>query len=449
MECAAKPAKSSSNISEIVSKFTKVCRLRSIGVFSTEDPNYYHYQDKKLQKNSNNAPLAEDSSDVTEEGECDGVKVHPQPVEIRTKSKKCAHVEIDKLFETISVLKLAYVQLQEAHIPHDPDKIKTANELVVSQLDSLCKIKRAYKEKRFKSNDSISACSVPLLAEIQIQERLLEKLKSQVKGKEVEVTHLQKELNDLDVKNIELAEECRRRKRERDNIRFFSSSSIQDIAKAVSKAIHDFAKPLIALMKVSGWDLDQAANAIEDSVVYSKRSHKKYAFEAYIACRMFYGISFQAYNVNDIMRFDDPLGSLIEDQHSIFAKFCRTKYLLVVHPKMEASFFGNLDHRTFVASGRHPRTPFYQAFVEMAKWVWVLQGIAMASSGPKAEIFGVKRGQEFLDVYMECVEEVKEERVLFDEEQARFKVEFMIMPGIRIGETVIRPRVYVSKMSLS
>ncbi|KAK9279385.1 hypothetical protein L1049_013064 [Liquidambar formosana] len=444
MECATKPTKPSSNISEIVSKFAKVCRLRSIGVFS-ENPFHHQHQHPKL---DSNAMLAEEDSDVTEETECNGEKIHPQPVEIQPKGDECAAGEILKLFDTISALKVAYVQLQQAHVPYDPEKIKAANELVLDQLEALCKIKRAYKEKQLIERKTDSYRSSRLLVEIQVNEKQLEKLKSQNKAKNSDILCLRRELEDLDLKNAELVEKLKKKSLEKANSGVLSLSSFQDIFKAVSKSIHDFAKPLISLMKASGWDLERAVNSIEESVLYSKRSHKKYAFEAYIARRMFYGISLQSYYVDNIMKFDDPIDALIEDPDSGFAQFCKTKYLLVVHPKLEVSFFGNLDHRTFVSSGKHPRTPFYQAFVKMAKWVWVLQGIA-GSIEPKAEIFGVKRGSQFSDVYMECVEEDKEDMVKCHEGQGRHEVEFMVLPGFRIGETLIRSRVYLSKVRSS
>ncbi|CAL5353257.1 unnamed protein product [Camellia sinensis] len=440
MECATKPP---SNISDIVSKFAKVCRFRSIGVFSTENPTHNHHQ--PINDFGNNVPSPEDSSDATEEAECDMEKIHPNPVEIQPKTTECANMEILELFDSISALKSAYVRLQEAHIPYDPDKIKSANELVVAHLESICKIKRAYKEKQFKEINSISASSALLLAEIHVQESLLEKLKFQVKIKNSEILNLKEELQDLDLQNRMLVQVL---KKEREAIKFLNLSSFEDIFKEASKAIHDFAKPLISLMKASGWDLDRAADSIEASVVYAKRSHKKYAFEAYIARRMFHGMPLQYYNVDSILRSDDPIDDLIKDPCSNFAKFCGTKYLCLIHPTMEASFFGNLDHRTFVLSGKHPRTLFYQAYVKMAKWVWVLRGIA-ASCESNAEMYGVKRGSEFSDIYMEGVEELTDNIVVSDEGRSRFKVEFMVMPGFRIGETLVRSRVYLSTMRSS
>lgn len=444
MECtaAAKPSKTPSN-TNLVSKFAKVCKLMSIGVFPSEN----HYL--------NGGQIAEESSsNATEGAECDDEKFHPQPIiDFQSKRYECGvYLEISKLFDTFSALKLAYVKLQEAHIPYDPDKIRAADELIVSHLESLCKIKRSHKEKQAKEMDAMSTCSALLLAEIQVQERLLHQLKSQVKLKESVVVNLRQVLEDLQTKhkNLSLVQELSEQQKQ--GVKVLNFLSFPEIFKAVSKAIHDFAKPLIALMKVTGWDLDHAANAVEGSVVYAKRCHKKYAFEAYISRRMFHDLSFQtSYNVDNLVNLDDPLDVLIKNPQSSFAKFCRRKYLLVVHPSMETSFFGSLDHRTFVTNGLHPQTPFYRAFVKMAKWVWILQGTA-ASIMPQPELFTVEKGSDFSEAYMESVlaEELKEDQNLQNHSGAgRLKVEFMILPGFKVGNTLIRSRVYLSGVGFS
>lgn len=427
-----KPFKSSSNISEIVSKFAKVCKFRSIGVFPSET----------------NCPLVEESSVVTDEAVCDGVKVHPQPNESKSKSNVCGDAEIGMLFNTVSALKSAYVKLQEAHIPYNSKMIEAADELIMVELEALFKIKRAYKEKQFKKTKLDSSRFALLQAKIEVQERLLEELKSKVKAKNSEVLPLVEELKELNVGNAKLAEKIKQKSMERKRATFLNISGFQKAFEATSKSIHDFGKPLISLMKASGWDLDLAAKSIEGEAVFSKRSHKKYAFEAYIARRMFSGMSLKKCDVDYVMRFDDPIDALIDDPDSDFAKFCGQKYLLVVHPMMEASFFGNLDHRTFVLSGKHPRTPFYQIFARMAKWVWVLQSIA-GSLDPKAKAFSVNRGSKFSVVYMEAVEEDKESEVVSMEPHLNQRVEFMVMPGFKIGETLVKSRVYVSKTTES
>ncbi|TKY47242.1 hypothetical protein E2542_SST29301 [Spatholobus suberectus] len=156
-------------------------------------------------------------------------------------------------------------------------------------------------------------------------------------------------------------------------------------------------------MKASGWDLDVAAKWIGNAAVYSKRCGKKHAFEAYIARRMFHGISLTSYDVVDIMKFDDPIDALMENPESDFSQFCRVKYLLVVHPTMEGSF-GNLDHRTLILSGKHPRAEFYQLFAKVAKWIWVLVG-SSGSIDPHATVFCVNRESIFSGLYMESIEE--------------------------------------------
>ncbi|CAL9109366.1 unnamed protein product [Musa textilis] len=135
----------------------------------------------------------------------------------------------------------------------------------------------------------------------------------------------------------------------------------------------------------------------------------------------------------------DPLDILSQNPDSVFGKFSRKKYLLVVHPKMEASFFDNLDQRNYVMSGGHPRTPFYQAFLKLAKSIWLLHRLAY-SFDPKVKVFQVSKGTEFSEVYMESV--VK--NIILAERDAKPKVGLMVMPGFLIGGSVIQSQVYLS-----
>ncbi|KAI4307555.1 hypothetical protein L6164_030729 [Bauhinia variegata] len=447
MECpVAKPAKPNLNISEIVSKFAKVCRLKSIGVFSSEYPNLYHNLHKPI---CNDASLSENKSDSTEETKSNGEKIHPKPIEETRRDGVMGNLEIMKIFETVSALKLAYLQLQEAHIPYDPNKIIAADRRVVTQLEKLCKFKRVYKEEHYtKAQFKNAAHSDLLRGEIQSKVALLGKLKSQNSAKDSEIRQLQQELQDLEMENKRLAEKIKKFSLEKKKACISNVTMFQDVFNSASKSIHDFAKPLISLMKASGWDLDAAVKSIENGAVYTKRCDKKYAFEAYIARRMFHGISLTCCNnnVGDLVRFDDPIDALIENPHSDFAKFCRSRYLLVVHPMMEGFFFGNLDHRTFVLNGRHPRTEFYQLFAKMAKWVWVLIGAAV-SIDPNATLFSVNKGSIFSSSYMESVvDEERDSAVLSDADQRAYEVQFMVIPGFRMGQTLVKSRVYISKL---
>ncbi|CAE6021495.1 unnamed protein product [Arabidopsis arenosa] len=411
----AKTSTPSSNISEIISKFAKVCKFRSIGVFPDQKLNSNDLCEVEI--------LVDDKAKETEV--CDFN--HKPFTKFRT--FRWDDDEILKLFDIVSSLKLAYVEFQQAHLPYDPDKIIEADNLVVSQLEALRRIKRLYlktKQLNAKKTEFAASCLNGLRDEIEVNEKELEKLKAQVRAKECEIHSLKERLDCLVAESRKLEE------------RIVSVSSFEFAFRAASKAVHDFSKPLITLMKATGWNLDKAVESIVGNVTFAKTSDKKYAFESYIVRRMFQGIKLNPFDVTELMSFDDPLDALIAFPNSAFSRFCGQKYLLVVHPSMEASFFGNMDMRGLVLLGKHPRTMFYQIFAKMAKWVWILGSFA-ASLDLKAKIFVVRRGTRFSGVYMESV--VSDEK----EGQGDLSVEFITMPGFKIGDSVFKSQIYLSK----
>lgn len=408
----------------------------------------------------------------TQNRESNNQKVHPQPMEEATiLNQENPETLVSKIFNNISSLKTAYIQLQAAHTPYDPDKIEAADKLVISELKSLSELKHLYRENNPKPV-SDSPQDSHLVAEIKEQQNLLQtyevmvkKFQTQLQTKDSEIMQLQQLIHESNQKRMKLEKKLKLRGLSdkssvdlEDKNEFFSMELTTDLftssAEASYKAIHDFSKPLINMMKASGWDLDAAANSIEPSVVYARRPHKKYAFESLICQRMFSGFQEESFSVKSenlvvtkegffhqflAIRGMDPLDILSQSPDSIFGKFCRTKYLAVVHPKMEASFFGNLDQRNHVMSGGHPRTPFYQAFLKLAKSIWLLHRLAY-SFDPKVKVFQVKRADAFSDVYMESV--VK--NIILEEGDENPKVGLMVMPGFWIGGSVIQCRVYLS-----
>ncbi|KAK2379299.1 protein GRAVITROPIC IN THE LIGHT [Trifolium repens] len=406
--------------------------------------------------------------------ESNSQKVHPQPMEeAMNQNPEAVETLVSKIFTNISSLKSAYIQLQSAHTPYDPDKIHTADKLVISELKNLSELKHFYRE-----NNPKPVCVSPqdsrLAAEIQEQQSLLKtyevmvkKFQSEIQNKDSEIHQLEKQIEEASQKRAKLEKNLKLRglstKESEDGNGFFPIDLTPDLftssVEAAAKAIHDFSKPLINMMKAAGWDLDAAANSIEPNVVYVKRAHKKYAFESYICQRMFGGFEQESFSVKSdniivnkesffhqflALREIDPLDMLGQNPDSIFGKFCQSKYLVVVHQKMEASFFGNLDQRNHVMGGGHPRTPFYQAFLKLAKSIWLLHKLAY-SFEPNVKVFQVKGGSEFSDVYMESV--VK--NLIMNENDEKPKVGLMVMPGFWIGGSVIQSKVYLSGMKVA
>lgn len=409
--------------------------------------------------------------------ESNSQKVHPQPMEeAMNQNPEALEALVSKIFSNISSLKSAYIELQAAHTPYDPDKIQAADKLVISELKNLSELKHFYRE-----NNPKPACISPqdsrLAAEIQEQQSLLKtyevmvkKFQSEIQNKDSEIHQLQQHIEDANQKRVKLEKNLKLRglstkesEGSGDENRFFPVDLTPDLftqaVEAAYKAIHDFSKPLINMMKAAGWDLDSAANSIEPNVVYAKRAHKKYAFESHICQRMFTGFQQEDFSVKSenlivnkesffhqflALREIDPLDVLGQNPDSNFGKFCRSKYLAVLHPKMEASFFGNLDQRNFVMGGGHPRTPFYQAFLKLAKSIWLLHRLAY-SFEPNVKVFQVNKGSEFSEVYMESV--IK--NLIIDEDDQKPTVGLMVMPGFWIGGSVIQSRVYLSGVKVA
>ncbi|ESR58530.1 hypothetical protein CICLE_v10023651mg [Citrus x clementina] len=409
--------------------------------------------------------------------ESNSQKVHPQPMEeAMNQNPEALEALVSKIFSNISSLKSAYIELQAAHTPYDPDKIQAADKLVISELKNLSELKHFYRE-----NNPKPACISPqdsrLAAEIQEQQSLLKtyevmvkKFQSEIQNKDSEIHQLQQHIEDANQKRVKLEKNLKLRglstkesEGSGDENGFFPVDLTPDLftqaVEAAYKAIHDFSKPLINMMKAAGWDLDSAANSIEPNVVYAKRAHKKYAFESHICQRMFTGFQQEDFSVKSenlivnkesffhqflALREIDPLDVLGQNPDSNFGKFCRSKYLAVLHPKMEASFFGNLDQRNFVMGGGHPRTPFYQAFLKLAKLIWLLHRLAY-SFEPNVKVFQVNKGSEFSEVYMESV--IK--NLIIDEDDQKPTVGLMVMPGFWIGGSVIQSRVYLSGVKVA
>lgn len=408
-----------SNLSDIISKFAKVCKFRSVGVFPDQKP-------------SPNDPCNEEVEELFFEDD----KAETRDITCKPSRKiptfRWDDAEVSKLFDTVTALKLAYLEFQRAHLPYDPDKIIEADNLVVSHLETLRRLKRLYlktKQLQAKAELDAASCLNRLRDEVEANEKRLWELKTQLKPKESEVHSLKETLNCLVSENKKLED------------KIVSVSSFEFVFRSASKSIHDFAKPLITLMKATDWNLEKAVESIVGNVTYAKNSDKKFAFESYIVRRMFHGMKLNPYDVTELMSLDDPLDALTAFPDSAFARFCGQKYLLVVHPSMEASFFGNLDMRGLVMLGKHPRTVFYRIFAKMAKWVWVLGSFA-ASLDLKAKIFVVRRGTKFSSGYMESVVgDAREE----EEGQEDLRVEFITMPGYKVGDSVFKSHVYLSQ----
>uniref|UniRef100_A0A0D3EKV0 GIL1/IRKI C-terminal domain-containing protein n=1 Tax=Oryza barthii TaxID=65489 RepID=A0A0D3EKV0_9ORYZ len=196
-------------------------------------------------------------------------------------------------------------------------------------------------------------------------------------------------------------------------------------------------------MQSAGWDLAAAAAAVHPGVQLRRAGDTKFVFESYVAMKMFANFHRRDFNLSflderefyDRRRFFEeftelkaaPASAFLDARNARwggFGKFLRAKYLSLVHARMETAFFGRLEQRGIVSAGPgFPESSWFADFAEMARRVWLLHCLFYAFDGGAEEdgasIFQVRA----------------EERV----------VGFTVVPGFRVGRTMIQCRVYLSR----
>ncbi|CAK9148083.1 unnamed protein product [Ilex paraguariensis] len=384
--------------------------------------------------------------------------------EVKSKNKAAMEAFVSKLFASVSAVKAAYAELQMAQFPYNVDSVQSSDKAVVDELKALSELKNSFLKKQI---DSSPPYLTILLAEIQEQQSLMKtyeitmkKLQSEVEKRESEITSLKVELNETSLNNKSLEKKLNASGcfSVLDNVKL-SDSNPKDFTMVLNyglRSIRNFAKLLIREMVSANWDIEAASNAIEPGVIFKNTNHRGFAFESFVCKEMFDGFNKPNFSVLNEALTDDNLSRffffdqfkmlksvgtihfLKKNTNSLFGKFLKTKYLLLVHPKMETSFSGNLNQRKKINSGEYPETEFFKAFAEMARRVWLLHCLAF-SFDQEVSIFQAKKRSTFSEVYMDSVD-----NDVFPVADSDFVVGFTVVPGFKIGKTVIQSQVYLS-----
>lgn len=442
--------KHSSNKSRLARTFAKVLHIRA----ATADK----FQKTKIwEKVKHEKPIDDDDEFKEEEDE-------------KVRERAVMDAFVAKLFAAISSVKAAYAQLQYAQFPYDGEGIQSADQIVVSELKNLSELKQAFLKKHL---DDSSPETTQLVAEVQEQKNLLKtyeitrkKLNSYTKLKDSEIMFLKEKLeearreNKVIEKRLSSSGSLSSSSSPLENLDFQSLTPTNFISalKQMTKSIRNLVKFLIGEMESANWDLDEAADSIQPDVVYWDTTHKCYAFESFVCREMFDGFNLPEFRLTWDSRsipsnekrqrffFDKfmELKSLKAREYltwkptSMFAEFCRSKYLKLVHPKMEFSLFGNLNQRNLVGARKFPETAFFDLFADVAKRVWLLHCLAFSFGPEEVGIFQVAKSSRFSEVYMESV---NEEALLSPESSS--VVAFTVVPGFKVGKTVVQSQVYL------
>ncbi|KAA8519613.1 hypothetical protein F0562_013942 [Nyssa sinensis] len=297
--------------------------------------------------------------------------------EAKLRNRDAMDAFVAKLFATVSAVKAAYAELQMAQFPYNGNAIQSADEAVVCELKALSELKQSFLKKHINSSPPHITM---LLAEIQEQQGLTKMYEITMKKMQCEIEARESEISSL---QIELDETTSNNKSLETKLNSSGSFSVLDTVKPSDSNPERFHH-------------NAAVNAIEPEVIFPKPNQRCFAFESFVCREMFDGFNhfnFSLPNASSrqsenprflsIDRFKrlksvNPIYFLKENPHSSFGRFIRTKYLRLIHPKMELSFSGNLNQRDLISSGEYPESAFFAAFAEMAKRVWLLQCLAFS-----------------------------------------------------------------------
>ncbi|XLU33031.1 hypothetical protein S245_069097 [Arachis hypogaea] len=390
----------------------------------------------------------------------------------RTRRRAVMEALIARLFAGVTTIKASYAELQMAQQPYNNEAIQKADQAVVDELISISELKKRFLKKEL----NISSPQVTLmLAEVQEQQSLMktfgitiQNLQSLVDTKDSEISSLKKQLHEYTAFNKSLEKKLHSSgslsKFESLHLSALNTTHFIHFLQHTLSSMKSFTKLMIKEMESSNWDLELAAKCIQPDAVFIKQSHRCYAFESFVNMTMFEGFNVPSeplqkhHNRNLYLENFKRHKSLntkhylsAHDPNSSFARFLKSKYLQVVHEKMECSFFGNLNHRKLLKlnNGGVPDSAFFVAFAEMAKRVWCLDCLAL-SLDEDVRIFQVKKNTRFSEAYMECEAEkvvsTSSEEVT-DSDSGELRVGFTVVPGFMIGKSVIQSQVYLSPVS--
>ncbi|CAF2113263.1 unnamed protein product [Brassica oleracea var. botrytis] len=383
----------------------------------------------------------------------------PKPPQIRRLDTQMGLSLISSLFATVSSFEASYLQLQAAHAPFVEESVKAADRALVSNLQKLSDLKQFYRNHRQSldlETDSLAIGS-PLESRVQENQSKLRalgtvsnRLQGEMDGKDLRVWSLRNKLSEIQKSNSKLS----KRLSESDGGVVLSVRVYESMLGDAFKDVKRFTRVLIELMEKAGWDLDLAASYVHPEVEFAKKGHNRYALLSYVCLGMFRGFDGEGFDLDggedsssslrELMQHvsSNPMELLERDKECAFSRFCDKKYHELIHPNMESSIFSNMDRNEAVLSSWRSLSTFHESFVAMASSVWTLHKLAL-SFDPAVEIFQVESGVDFSIVFMENVLRRRQDKNLWMN-PTRAKVGFTVVPGFKVGCTVIQSQVYLT-----
>ncbi|VFQ76660.1 unnamed protein product [Cuscuta campestris] len=418
-----------SSFSHLVQRVTASCLLHPL-VVDAADHHDFSVVTHAGEESDGDSYYFNCGKDESEDGEEEDVEVPGRDKEVLAEMETI----LAEVFEAAANLKRAYVSLQEAHSPWDPDKMRVADVAVVSELRRIGVLKERYRRSAGGGRRRVGAAT--LREVVAPYEAVVEDLKRELKSKEAEIEILKEKLQTTSSpcssakkgKAKQKAKNCSSQSQAAMPPAPELFESTMSLVKGASKS---FTALLLSLMRSAHWDIAAAVRSIEaassaavataGAIIGTNRA--RYALESYVNRKMFQGFEHETFYMDGglcsvadpeqhrrgcyrqyrDMKAMDPAELLGILPNCSFGNFCFKKYLAIIHPKMEESLFGDLEQRRQVLAGNHPRSQFYGEFLELAKAVWMLHLLAFSVEPPRPCQFEASEGSEFRPEYMESV----------------------------------------------
>ncbi|KAG7538324.1 hypothetical protein ISN44_As13g021120 [Arabidopsis suecica] len=476
-----------SNFSDLIQRVTASCLLHPLAAGRQDlAGNRREEYDTEEEENEEEGEIQYEDALEKENGKDETIRAKTGRNGVSVETVQEMEMVMEDVFTAAAAMKRAYVALQEAHSPWDPEKMHDADMAMVAELRRIGSLRERFRRMRGtgsggrRKNDAGRGM---LREAVAPYEAVVKELKKEVKVKDTEIENLKEKVkvassmaNGNGGKRHRLLSSrkvnCTTQIAVSPVPELFEMTMIQ-----VKEASKSFTGILLSLMRAAHWDIAAAVRSIEAASASSDgmsassfassvqssvpNQHAKFALESYICRKIFQGFDHETFYMDgslsslinpDQYRRDcfaqfkdmkamDPMELLGILPTCHFGKFCSKKYLSIIHHKMEESLFGDSEQRELVIAGNHPRSQFYGEFLGLAKAVWLLHLLAF-SLDPSPSHFEANRGAEFHSQYMESVVKFSDGRV-----PAGQVVGFPVCPGFKLSHqgkgSIIKSRVYL------
>jgi structural maintenance of chromosome 1 len=277
--------------------------------------------------------------------------------------------------------------------------------------------------------------------------------------------------NDLLVKQIskyeqQHAQEIHRSGSYLDDSKAATPALLVSALNGVKDASNNFAKVFKAQVDSSPSTIQAYVKHLlsQDVGQVSRIGHIKFQYQAFVCQRLFEGFShrnfglfestpglpvttvehcFRQYQMHDFKK-SDPVERLFQRHPEIdnfLNEYCFRKFSLIFNRQLEEQLFdGKHEHNDSIDKHEHPcNSRFYRSYCKLAVSIWLVHRLGF-SFNPPAKLFRPLPGMPFNTSNMQSVVPLDSAS---DDEEVQLRVGFCIIPGMKVGESIVPSEVYV------